>query len=250
MKKNSFLLAIMSLLVVAMSASADDLWPPSCRNGAGLISAEWDTWSNFSAPDTWSHGTGTVVGGTPSLTTSPSSIILATYQGRSNVLRFLADAGDDPSSNFTIDLPNFEDPPSGSFGVGAWVQITYWEYGAHPTSFPLKVFAGPDANDKGNMFADWGAPDGGWVNGATTNYVENGSWATVAMNVYGLPMETEWEAIKCIVARVAGGQSNYVYIDQVVVDSGFFPIPEPGTLVLLVTAGLGALCYAWRRRRS
>ncbi len=27
-------------------------------------------------------------------------------------------------------------------------------------------------------------------------------------------------------------------------------VPEPGTLVLLVTAGLGALCYAWRRRRS
>ncbi len=28
------------------------------------------------------------------------------------------------------------------------------------------------------------------------------------------------------------------------------PVPEPGTLVLLVTAGLGLLCYAWRRRRS
>jgi hypothetical protein len=27
-------------------------------------------------------------------------------------------------------------------------------------------------------------------------------------------------------------------------------VPEPGTLVLLVTAGLGALAYAWRRRRS
>ena len=27
-------------------------------------------------------------------------------------------------------------------------------------------------------------------------------------------------------------------------------VPEPGTLVLLVTAGLSALCYAWRRRRS
>jgi hypothetical protein len=27
-------------------------------------------------------------------------------------------------------------------------------------------------------------------------------------------------------------------------------VPEPGTLVLLVTAGLGVLAYAWRRRRS
>ncbi len=27
-------------------------------------------------------------------------------------------------------------------------------------------------------------------------------------------------------------------------------VPEPGTLVLLITAGLGALCYAWRRRRG
>jgi hypothetical protein len=27
-------------------------------------------------------------------------------------------------------------------------------------------------------------------------------------------------------------------------------VPEPGTLVLLVTAGLGALAFAWRRRRS
>ena len=27
-------------------------------------------------------------------------------------------------------------------------------------------------------------------------------------------------------------------------------VPEPGTLVLLITAGLGALGYAWRRRRS
>jgi hypothetical protein len=27
-------------------------------------------------------------------------------------------------------------------------------------------------------------------------------------------------------------------------------VPEPGTLMLLLTAGLGALCYAWRRRRS
>jgi hypothetical protein len=27
-------------------------------------------------------------------------------------------------------------------------------------------------------------------------------------------------------------------------------VPEPGTLVLLVTAGLGALAYAWRRRRA
>ena len=28
------------------------------------------------------------------------------------------------------------------------------------------------------------------------------------------------------------------------------PTPEPGTLVLLITAGLGALAFAWRRRRS
>ena len=26
-------------------------------------------------------------------------------------------------------------------------------------------------------------------------------------------------------------------------------VPEPGTLVLLGMAGLGVLCYAWRRRR-
>jgi len=29
-----------------------------------------------------------------------------------------------------------------------------------------------------------------------------------------------------------------------------YTVPEPGTLVLLVTAGLGLLVYAWRRRRS
>ena len=33
-------------------------------------------------------------------------------------------------------------------------------------------------------------------------------------------------------------------------DPIFHVVPEPGTLVLLITAGLGALGYAWRRRRS
>ena len=27
-------------------------------------------------------------------------------------------------------------------------------------------------------------------------------------------------------------------------------VPEPNTLVLVTMAGLGLLCYAWRRRRS
>jgi hypothetical protein len=34
------------------------------------------------------------------------------------------------------------------------------------------------------------------------------------------------------------------------VDTTVSFVPEPGTLVLLVTAGLGALAFAWRRRRS
>jgi hypothetical protein len=41
----------------------------------------------------------------------------------------------------------------------------------------------------------------------------------------------------------AYGQPTTVY-------SAFGTVPEPGTLVLLVTAGLGLLAYAWRRRRS
>jgi len=35
-----------------------------------------------------------------------------------------------------------------------------------------------------------------------------------------------------------------------VTGTGSIVVPEPGSLVMLVMAGLGLLCYAWRRRRS
>ena len=38
--------------------------------------------------------------------------------------------------------------------------------------------------------------------------------------------------------------------DGTVANINLTAVPEPGTLVLLITAGLAALCYAWRRRRS
>jgi hypothetical protein len=39
-----------------------------------------------------------------------------------------------------------------------------------------------------------------------------------------------------------------INVSELVIDTDC--VPEPGTLVLLVTAGLGLLAYAWRRRRS
>jgi hypothetical protein len=42
------------------------------------------------------------------------------------------------------------------------------------------------------------------------------------------------------------GNNDLVAMDLI----GWQVVPEPGTLVLLVTAGLGLLAYAWRRRRS
>ena len=43
---------------------------------------------------------------------------------------------------------------------------------------------------------------------------------------------------------------EYAEIDGEVVWALSAAVPEPSTLVLLITAGLGALGYAWRRRRS
>ena len=39
-----------------------------------------------------------------------------------------------------------------------------------------------------------------------------------------------------------GGSMDIQYIS-------YYPIPEPGTVVLLLTGGLGMLAYLWRRRK-
>ena len=39
------------------------------------------------------------------------------------------------------------------------------------------------------------------------------------------------------------GEANWAYVKLNA------PIPEPGTLTLLVTGLIGLLCYAWRKRK-
>ena len=46
------------------------------------------------------------------------------------------------------------------------------------------------------------------------------------------------------------GDENYNDVIPPSFGASINVVPEPGTLVLLVTAGLGLLAYAWRRRRS
>ena len=53
-----------------------------------------------------------------------------------------------------------------------------------------------------------------------------------------VPLQTPYFTVSV----TSGGGGSY--------DVVMTPTPEPGTLVLLITAGLGVLVYAWRRRRS
>ena len=43
--------------------------------------------------------------------------------------------------------------------------------------------------------------------------------------------------------------TDQYYVDNLVVATGTFPTPEPASAVLLVTALVGLLAYAWRKRR-
>jgi hypothetical protein len=52
-------------------------------------------------------------------------------------------------------------------------------------------------------------------------------------------------------SRLAPGLVPGNIIDgQVRANQVIGPVPEPGTLVLLVTAGLGVLAYGWRKRAA
>ena len=230
MKKKTILLTI-AMFVISGVVIADDLFSPDWRGDARTVTAEWDSWGNFStvAPtpaDTWSKGAGTIalVPPTPEAAFDPTlAQVLSSYEGRDDVLQV-----DDFSVGFA--LPNFYDGDHKTIRV----QVTYWADDGN-IMFPVFfVFAGLDPYNMEQLLPGYPMP----VFGDPVGFDDhNGSgWLTEAFD-FTIAPNPAWEVFYVDFAI------DNIYLDQVVVDT--ICVPEPATICLL---GLGRL--ALRKRKQ
>jgi hypothetical protein len=200
----------------AAPAFADDLTPAPWRFGAGTTFEHWD----FSAgpiggpPD--APGTNLFNPyGTPIMTPTLGATWLPAASGRTNVW-FLGG-----TSMLTFDVPNTANTVNQK---ELWLQITFQPPAAG--GFPSTTIGSPNG-----LFTLIGAP----------------SYTALPNNwIHEL---TRWSIGSCPpferVSISSGVPGAGMFVDQVVIDTRCFPVPAPGTAMLL---GAGALLAARRRR--
>jgi hypothetical protein len=161
-------------------------------------------------------------------------------------------------------MPGFGNNPQGMSQaivtpLGPWMPSKDGEPGVFPLSgfidVPINNYTEPNPEKRIWVQLTWQSQQGAlipnpiveetqWGNAGITTLIEtdqllgNPFWKHSTYEIV-LPFNPNHEVVKI---------SGDINVSELVIDTRC--VPEPGTLMLLVTAGLGALCYAWRRRRS
>ncbi len=232
------------LLATATQVEADDMVPPDWRGGPGTITAEFDDWG---APGV---GPGQVQLGFDQIESNPplgyapmqfaaeahwnsSVVVLENYLGRESVLEVNPGGGMGPVGfglvNYAIDNPLKKIRLQITF-TGQGVMDFYVASGPPiPTLFPWpdEPLTKVDA-----VVAESYQHDDGWTTSAYDLEIRpNPAWETISL---------DW--------GYASPQFNASWIDQVVIDTQC--VPEPGTIGLLLSGGLVAAAFWFRRRRA
>jgi len=89
-----------------------------------------------------------------------------------------------------------------------------------------------------------------WIDQINNVYNNSGTllWTDTVANVLSTEAGTELEIGGTRYSWVGSSAGNTMPV--LAIDNVYAATPEPGTLVLLITAGLGMICYAWRRRTA
>ncbi len=216
-KKSFVVLAVLGMLLFpTANVWADDILPPEWRGEYSTTSQYWEfsDWQpNPIAPD------GSPLGGKPWLPSTQLTVIPGPdmewipedASGRQGIWPL--------SGEIRVIVDNHEPPNEFKW---MWVQLTWQPQDQGDVPILDEFDPLPDPQYEPQIVLEESLSDG-WYG---TIY----EW-----RIYPNPVDE--------IFRISGN----INVDQLVIDT--WCIPEPGTLVLLVTAGLGLLLFAWRRRK-
>lgn len=225
MNRTAFATLVTLLFTSSLLAGNPYLPGPSWRGEPGTYAVFWQDWpgsSGILGPDAYLAG-----GGGDGLTLSPyayspESNVLASWEGRSNVLH---------ADYISFVLDNYDDPKP--YKV-VRVQVTYHSSGGVPDEFGV-----------------WSTHEGGEVysqhEAVVVASIESEGWTTAAYEFTLEPNPLNEEIMMGFTWLGSAGASASAYVDEAIVDTWCTDVPEPATLALLT---IGALAILRRPKRA
>jgi hypothetical protein len=218
MARSAIIVSITLSCGLSLAARADDLTPPPWRFQPGTTFQHWD----FSAGPNGGPPDGPGINlfnpyGTPVLIPVGNSSWQASVANRNNV--WAVNGG----GQLVFNIPNELDPPPHQKEL--WLQITF--FAPAPIIPPGVTVMTPN----GNFFTQIGGP-------FTTTFADG--W-THQLTQWAYPECPGFEHVTIFPPQ----PGVTLFVDQVVIDTRCYVVPEPGVLAMLGVAGV----VAGRRRR-